>query len=123
MAKSASFVSWALPSTVLTRMRAWLAGGPVIGQGSEPSLAVSAKSTSGKVAPPSRDSSIFTLPLTPALDHVMFAVCPMPQTSPPFGAMTVIPVVVKSTPSWSGPTVTVREAGSKARPDTEGVTV
>src|SRR5439155_14185054 len=65
MVKFPSLVSRTLGvSTLLTRIRAWVVAGLVTFQLSAPVLAVLLASAF-QVAPPSRESSIRTLPLTP----------------------------------------------------------
>ena len=91
MVKSASLVSETPGSTRLVILiLACVVAGPETVQEYEPSLGVLALITVQGRVPPVRDTSIFTLPERLVEFHVTLWVVPMPQTSPPFGEITVM---------------------------------
>src|SRR5688572_20307584 len=76
--------------TLHTRMRARLVAGVVAVQVREPSFGVAANSVV-HVVPPSRESSIFTSPVTFTDVQVMVCTTPVAHASPPLGLVTVMP--------------------------------
>src|SRR5437867_1724400 len=74
--------------TLRTRIRAPVVAGLVTLHLSEPSFGVFAKRIS-HVPPPSRESAISTLPITPLEVHWMPLLLGLCQVSPPLGLMTV----------------------------------
>ena len=89
MLKLALLVSMIVESATLEmRTRAVELTGPVTVHGSEPSLAVLAKSVSEKLEPPLRESCTLTLPLTPLDVHEIVCEVPIAHDSPPFGEVT-----------------------------------
>ena len=84
IANGAALPSWTSGSTrFVTRKRQLLHAGPLTVHGSEPSFGVLAKSVS-QVSPPSRDSSMLTVPPVVVLQVMPWAV-PIAHRSPPFG--------------------------------------
>lgn len=74
---------------LVTRMRAWVVAGPVTVHACVPSLGV-LPAIDVQEAPPSRDTSILTLPLSPLDVQARVWLLPTVHISPPFGDVTAM---------------------------------